>query len=170
MHTEYFDTSNKLIMKHLIKNNEIVQSGLPSHFTRENGEGFWGGYETRTDLHFEDGWRDEVVPKFDPVTEQLGSAFYSKDLDAVTYKVAANQYLPSLEEAVSRKIMEIKLQAGGKLSQTDWYIIRQVENGKHVPKDIADQRELLRTRSNELELEAKAIADLREVLLFDVIF
>lgn len=157
-------------MKHLIKNNQIVQSGIPSHFTRENGEGFWGGYETRADLHFEDGWRDEVVPEFDPVTEQLGSTFYSEDLDAVTYKVAVNEYLPSLEEAISRKVMEIKQQAGGKLSQTDWYIIRQVENGKHVPKDIADQRELIRARSNELELELMNTAELREVLLFEVIF
>ena len=157
-------------MKHLIKNNQIVQSGIPSHFTRENGEGFWGGYEKMVGLHYQDGWRDEVVPEFDPVTEQLGSAFYSKDLDAVTYKVAVNEYLPSLEEAISRKVMEIKQQAGRKLSQTDWYIIRQVENGKHVPKDIADQRELIRTRSNELELELMNIADLRDVLLFEVIF
>jgi hypothetical protein len=113
-------------MKHLIKNNEIVQSGLPTHFTRENGEGFWGGYETRTDLHYEDGWRDEVVPEYDPVTELLGSPFYSEEPDAVTYEVAERLNLPSLEEAKSRKVAEIKQRAGNKLSQTVWYVTRQV--------------------------------------------
>jgi hypothetical protein len=92
-------------MKHLIKNNQIVQSGIPTNFTRENGEGFWGGYETRTDLHHEDGWRDEVVPEYDPVTELLGSAFYSEQFDVVTYEINERHDLPSLEEAISRKVM-----------------------------------------------------------------
>ena len=157
-------------MKHLIKNNQIIQSGIPSNFTRANGEGFWGGYENRTDLHFEDGWRNEVVPEFNPVTEQLGSAFYSNDLDAVTYKVVEYHDLPSLEEAISRKVMEIKLQAGGKLSQTDWYVTRQVETGKLMPESIAAERDLIRTRSNVLELELKNVADFKEVLHFKVIF
>jgi hypothetical protein len=157
-------------MKHLIKNNEIVRSGIPSHFTRENGEGFWGGYETRTDLHHEDGWRDEVVPEYDPVTEQLGSPFYSEELDAVTYEVAVRLNLPSLEEAKSRKVAEIKHQAGNKLSQTDWFVTRQVETGKPIPEGIAEERELIRDRSNELEAEVMAIAELRDVLVFEVIY
>ena len=157
-------------MKHLIKNNQIVQSGIPTNFTRENGEGFWGGYENRTDLHFEDGWRNEVVPEFDPVTEQLGSAFYSEDLDAVTYTVAVNPELPTLEEAISLKVKEIKQQAGGKLSQTDWYVTRQVETGKLMPESIAAERDLIRTRSNLLESELINVADLKEVLHFKVIF
>ena len=157
-------------MKHLIKNNQIVQSGIPSNFTRANGEGFWGGYENRTDLHYEDGWRDEIVPEFDPVTEQLGSAFYSDNLDAVIYKIICREDLPLLEEAISRKVKEIKLHAGGKLSQTDWYVTRQVETGKPIPETIVAERELIRNRSNELEAEVMAIEVLREVLVFEVIY
>ena len=157
-------------MKHLIKNNQIVRSGIPTNFTRENGEGFWGGYENRTDLHYEDGWRDEIIPEYDPVTEQLGSAFYSKDMDAIIYKVICREDLPTLEEAIIRKVMEIKQQAGGKLSKTDWYVTRQVETGKLMPESIAAKRDLIRTRSNVLELELMNTADLKEVLHFDVIF
>lgn len=36
-------------MKYLIKNNEIIKFGLPGTFTRESGELFLGGYETRDD-------------------------------------------------------------------------------------------------------------------------
>ena len=74
-------------MKYLIKNNEIVMSGIPGHFTRENGEGFWGGYENRTDIHYEDGWRDEVIPEYDPMVQYLGAAFYDAENDVVTYPV-----------------------------------------------------------------------------------
>ncbi|HCY39954.1 MAG TPA: hypothetical protein DHV48_01110 [Prolixibacteraceae bacterium] len=74
-------------MKHLIKNNEIVQSGIPGVFTRESGELFLGGYETRDDLHYEDGWRDEVVPVFDPVTEVPGELFYDVTSDMVLYVI-----------------------------------------------------------------------------------
>ena len=74
-------------MKHLIKNNEIVQSGIPGTFTRENGELFLGGYETRDDLHYEDGWRDEVFPVFDPVTEVPGEPFYDSASDMVMYVI-----------------------------------------------------------------------------------
>jgi len=74
-------------MKHLIKDNQIIQSGIPSYFTRENGEGFWGCYENRTDIHYEDGWRDEVIPEFDPMVQYLGAAFYDAENDVVTYPV-----------------------------------------------------------------------------------
>jgi hypothetical protein len=74
-------------MKYLIKNNEIVMSGIPGHFEREDGEEFWGGYENRTDIHYEDGWRDEVIPEFDPLVQYLGAAFYDAENDVVTYPV-----------------------------------------------------------------------------------
>ncbi|MBA4411137.1 MAG: hypothetical protein C0397_17180 [Odoribacter sp.] len=74
-------------MKHLIKDNEIVLSGIPSHFIRESGEGFWGGYENMTGIHFEDGWRDEVIPEYNPKTQYLGSAYFDEINDVVTYEV-----------------------------------------------------------------------------------
>lgn len=75
-------------MKHLIKDNEIVMSGIPSIFTRPNGELFWGGYENRTDLHYEDGWRDEIIPEdFDPSKQYLVDLHYDEFDDIVTYTV-----------------------------------------------------------------------------------
>lgn len=74
-------------MKHLIKDNLIIQSGIPSHFTRENGEGFWGGYENRTDIHYEDGWRDEVIPEYNPMSSFLGEPYFDVQAGVVTYPV-----------------------------------------------------------------------------------
>ena len=73
-------------MKHLVRNNEIIMSGIPSVFTRENGEFFYGGYENMTDLHYEDGWRDEVIPEdYDPSTQYLADLHYDEFDDVVTY-------------------------------------------------------------------------------------
>lgn len=92
-------------MKHLIKNNQIITSGLPSHFTRENGEGFWGGYEERTDLHYEDGWRDEVIPEIDAKLQYLGAAYYDPEQDVVTYEVLTRTI--DLEREKSRLLTEL---------------------------------------------------------------
>ncbi|MDP3643081.1 MAG: hypothetical protein Q8S54_07810 [Bacteroidota bacterium] len=74
-------------MKHLIKDNQILQSGIPSHFTRESGEAFWGGYENMTEIHYEDGWRDEVIPTYNPKIQYLGSLYFDEVNDVVTYNV-----------------------------------------------------------------------------------
>jgi len=74
-------------MKHLIKDNQIIQSGMVSVFTRANGQGFWGGYENMTDLHYEDGWRDEIMPEYNPNYERLGELFYSEQHDAVLREI-----------------------------------------------------------------------------------
>lgn len=77
-------------MKHLIKENLIVQSGLPSSFIRENGEGFWGGYQNRTDLHYVDSWRDEVIPDFNPRRQHLSAPYYNAFHGVVDFQVINN--------------------------------------------------------------------------------
>jgi len=73
--------------KALVINQEVVRVSLPTTFTRANGETFWGGYETRTDLHRADGWRDVVVPQYNDTIQQLGEMYYNLGLDLVTYRV-----------------------------------------------------------------------------------
>ena len=78
------------LKKHLIKQDIIVASfyDIPSRFTRETGERFYGGYQTRTDLHYEDGWRDEVIPEFDSTTHVLvDDPYFDIPNDVVTYNI-----------------------------------------------------------------------------------
>lgn len=62
-------------------------SGIPAIFTRENGESFWGGYQNRTDLHYADGWRDELKPEIDFSCQNYGQPYYDPSLDKVVYPV-----------------------------------------------------------------------------------
>jgi hypothetical protein len=63
----------------------------------------------------------------------------------------------------------IKAQAGGLLSNSDWYIIRyQEDNTKTVPTDIATYRAAVRTASNTIEAAIDGAADHTAfVALFD---
>jgi len=55
---------------------------------------------------------------------------------------------------------EIKAQAKGLLSPSDWYIIRKAEDaGSTIPSNIATYRAAVRTRSNEMETAIDGAAD-----------
>ncbi|MDH5524537.1 MAG: hypothetical protein OEY01_11175 [Desulfobulbaceae bacterium] len=73
--------------KHLIIDREIIKSGLPEKFTRPNGQTIYGGYKALTDLHFIDGWRDEVRPEINPALQYYGPRYYNAAMDAVTWPI-----------------------------------------------------------------------------------
>ena len=55
---------------------------------------------------------------------------------------------------------EVKAQAKGLLSSSDWYIIRKAEDaGSTIPSNIATYRAAIRTKSNEMETAIDGAAD-----------
>jgi len=55
---------------------------------------------------------------------------------------------------------EVKTQAKGLLSSSDWYIIRKAEDaGSTIPSNIATYRAAIRTKSNEMETAIDGAAD-----------
>ena len=55
---------------------------------------------------------------------------------------------------------EVKAQAKGLLSPSDWYIIRKAEDaGSTIPSNIATYRAAIRTKSNEMETTIDGAAD-----------
>ena len=157
-------------MKHLIKNNRIVRSGIPSQFTRENGESFWGGYENRTELHAEDGWVDEILPEMDPFTQYTDSPYYDLELGKVTYAVLDRQDLPTLDQAKSDKVIDIKQAANQRLSGTDWYVVRKIEKNKNLPAEVSHEREAIRAKSDAMEAKVMSFQSLKEVMMFEIIY
>jgi len=65
-------------------------------------------------------------------------------------------------------VVELKSIIGGKLSQTDWYVIRQADAGTDIPQDIKDDRAALRTASDLIEAEINALTTKKAVVLFDI--
>ena len=55
---------------------------------------------------------------------------------------------------------EVKAQAKGLLSPSDWYVIRKAEDaGSTIPSNIATYSAAIRTRSNEMETQIDGAAD-----------
>jgi hypothetical protein len=70
---------------------------------------------------------------------------------------------PSLSEAKSEKISEIKEQAYNRLTETDWYIIRRQEIGEAVPQAVLDHRAEIRSQSEVFEADVNNLDSLSSV-------
>ena len=59
-------------------------------------------------------------------------------------------YIPKrLEGLVEQWVKHTNEEAGRKLSETDWMVIREVDNGTPVPEDVKTLRQEIRSASNE---------------------
>jgi len=73
-----------------------------------------------------------------------------------------------MTELKEAKIAQLKGMVGIKLSETDWYIIREADSGVATPQDVKDARAALRTQSDTIEAEINALSTKKAVVLFDI--
>jgi len=67
------------------------------------------GYQYATEQHYEDGWRDIVIPEIDHTTEKLGELIYDEANDVVTYEVIEN----------TQQDIEAEIMAQAKIAQEE---------------------------------------------------
>ena len=73
--------------KYRVINNEIVYSGkIPTVFER-NGATVYGYNNISDSIHYVDGWRDGVMPQYNPETQRLGQRYYNQAMQKVTWVV-----------------------------------------------------------------------------------
>ena len=89
-----------------------------------------------------------------------GALVFRKDAEDITWS-------ESLSELKERQINNFKGQIGGKLAETDWYIIRNADNGTEIPADIAAARQALRDQSDSVESEINALTTKKKVMSYD---
>ena len=63
----------------------------------------------------------------------------------------------------------VKSTAAAKLAGTDWMVIRELEGGTAVPKDVKDYRTAVRTASNTKETEIDALTTLAAIQALSLI-
>lgn len=148
-------------MKAILVNGEIKTfSKLPKNWTDEKG----------THLSCGDGYalgfKDVVQPTYDQRIEELANLHL--DGDVYTYDVIEKPILGTITELKSKRIVELKMLVGSKLSITDWYIIREADSGEATPQSIKDERAALRTKSDTIEAEINALNTKKAVVLFDI--
>ena len=148
-------------MKAIKINGEIKTFGsVPKNWTDSNGTYFniGDGYAI--------GFKNVVTPEYNHLTEELSEI---KLIDRVyTYDVIEKEITETLEELKEQKINKLKYIAEKKLSQTDWYIIREADSGEATPQSIKEGRAALRTKSHLIEAEINALSTKKSVVLFDI--
>ena len=148
-------------MKAIEINGEIKTfTNLPKQWQDDNG----------LHLNIKDysalGFKDLVRPDYDSRVQELVNLHLEGNI--YTYNVIDKPIKESLSELKLSKIAELKLMINKKLSLTDWYIIRQADSGEATPQSIKDEREALRTQSNNIEAEINALTTKKSVVLFDI--
>ena len=89
-----------------------------------------------------------------------GATVFRKDKEDITWD-------ESLSEIKEREINNFKARIGSELSKTDWYIIREMDNGVDVPEDVVDARVALRELSDTVESEISALTTKKKVKTYD---
>ncbi len=146
-------------MKAILVNGEIKTfSKIPKSWNDENGlhlnikEGF--------------GFLDVVTPTYDSRVEELSAIKLVGDV--YTYDVIDRVIIQTLAELKTQKIDNLKSIIGGQLQKTDWYVIREADSGEATPTNIRGERAELRTQSDSIEAEIKALTTKKAVLTFDL--
>ena len=102
------------------------------------------------------GFYDVVTPSYDSATQYLGDLEWDSDSSTFTYPVINRTWTQTVAELKEAKIANLKAIYNRKLSETDWYIVREAEGGTAAPQSILDDRAALRTECGTKEGEINA--------------
>ena len=102
------------------------------------------------------GFYDVVTPSYDSATQKLGDLEWDADSSTFTYPVINKTWTQTVAELKEAKIENLKSIYNRKLSETDWYIVREAEGGTAAPQSILDARAALRTECGTKEAEINA--------------
>ena len=146
-------------MKGILVNGNIKTfSKIPSVWTDENG--------THFNIKEGFGFLDVVTPIYDSRIEELSAIKLAGDV--YTYDVIDRVIVQTLAELKTQKISNLKHSIGSQLQKTDWFVIRQMDSGDVAPQEVIDSRAELRTQSDSIEAEIKALTTKKAVLTFEL--
>ncbi len=146
-------------MKGILVNGNIKTfSKIPSVWTDDNG--------THLNIKEGFGFKDVVTPTYDSRIEELSAI--KLDGDVYTYDVIDRVIVQTLAELKTQKIDNLKSIIGSQLEKTDWFVIRQMDIGEIAPQEVIDSRAELRTQSNTIGAEIKALTTKKAVLTYDL--
>ena len=154
-------------MKAIEINGEIKKySSIPNSFS-VNGKYIAGGGKNLSEEKLKEfGFKDVVTPDIDYRIQELSEIKLVGDV--YTYDVIEKEITQTIEELKANKIEQLKSIIGGKLSTTDWYVIRNADVGVEIPAAIKEVRADLRDQSDILEAEINALTTKKAVVLFDI--
>jgi len=136
-------------------------------------------FRSSTGLHLNvKGWSDQdmkdnglfdviIDDNYDSRIHDLGEIYWDTGASVFRKDKSNKSFDKSVSELKEQAISNFKHRIGGELAKTDWYIIREMDNGADVPEDIVDARVALRELSNTVESEINALTTKAKVITYD---
>lgn len=136
-------------------------------------------FRSSTGLHLNvKDWSDEKMQSnglFDVIIDEdydsrihnLGEVYWDTEATVFRKDKSNKTWSKSLSELKEQAINNFKSLVGSKLAQTDWYVIRNVDNGSEIPSDVQEARQDLRNTSDTVEQEINAITTKAGVISYD---
>ena len=136
-------------------------------------------FRSSTGLHLNvKDWSDEkmqsnglfdviIDDSYDSRIHNLSEIYWDTEANVFRKDKLNKTWSQSLSELKEQAINNFKSLVGSKLAQTDWYIIRNVDNGSEIPSEIQEARQDLRNTSDTVEQEINAITTKAGVVSYD---
>mgnify|MGYP003120222943 FL=1 len=155
--------------KAINKNGIItVHNGVPKTLYSSSGTYLNAQAMSEASLR-EAGLYDVVLPEdYNVAIHDLSEIFWDSANAVFTYTKSDKTWSQSLADMKTNKIANLKANANSKLAETDWYIIRNNDDGTAVPADITTARAAVRTAVGTKETEINALTEKSAVVLYDI--
>ena len=104
---------------------------------------------------------------YDSRIHNLGEVYWDTEATVFRKDKSNKTWTQSLSELKEQSINNFKSRIGSVLAKTDWYIIRNADNGVEIPSEIQEARQDLRNTSDTVEQEINAITTKAGVVSYD---
>ena len=152
-----------------VNNNGIITTypDVPAKFRSSTGYHLNARGMTADELR-NAGLFDVIIDEnYDSRIHTLGEIYFDSASSVFRKDAVDITWSETLAELKERRINNFKGQIGSKLAATDWYIIRNADNGTEIPIDIAEARQALRDQSEIVESEIGALTTKKKVMQYD---
>ena len=116
----------------------------------------------------ENGLFDVIIDNdYDSRIHDLGEIYWDTESTVFRKDKLNKTWTKTLAELKEQAINNFKHTINSKLQTTDWYIIRNIDNGEDIPGEIQEARQELRNTSDTVEQEINALTSKAKVVTYD---
>ena len=152
-----------------VNNNGTITfyQSLPNSF--RSSTGLHLNVKNWSDQDMKDNGLFDVIidDDYDSRIHDLGEIYFDSAASVFRKDKSNKTWDKSLSELKEQSISNFKHRIGGELAKTDWYIIRNVDNGTEIPSEVQEARQDLRNTSDTVESEINAITTKAGVITYD---
>ena len=152
-----------------VNNNGIITTypDTPKQF--KSSTGFHLNARSMSDEELRNAGLFDVIidESYDSRIHTLDEIYFDSNASVFKKDAVDKTWSQTLEELKEQQINNFKGQIGSKLASTDWYIIRNADNGTEVPTEVAEARQALRDQSDSVESEINALTTKKKVMQYD---